>query len=311
MLTRTAIVTVGLLGAMMVSSAQAGAVDVGDWVVSTYVGQTVYHFDSSGTFIEKSADLGAAAGAVDIGPNFGNVYNVDRDQQVNQFLASDFSQSVVIDPTSGDQTTWVSVGPNGHIYVGTKAPEILEWDASFAPLGQYVDLSGHANPNDLVWGPDGALYIGGNDSMVRRFDGTTLSIFVDNSAGALTEVVGLAFGSDGNLYVSDASNNTVTRYQGPAGSSPGAFIDTFVPAGSGGLSAAQDADFGLDGHLYVVSLGTDTIKRYNGTTGAYMGDFASVDSGDLPIGIAQQVPEPATLLLLLAGGSLSLLRRRR
>jgi WD40 repeat protein len=87
---------------------------------------------------------------------------------------------------------------------------------------------------------------------------------------------GLAFGPDGNLYISTTSNQ-VQRYNGQTG----AFIDTFVAAGSGGLLSPLGLVFGPDGNLYVSSSGTNEVLRYSGQTGAFIDAFVATNSGGL------------------------------
>ena len=68
----------------------------------------------------------------------------------------------------------------------------------------------------------------------------------------------LALGPDGNgdgrqdLYVVNAGNDEVLRYDGLSG----APIDVFVSSGAGGLANPVDLRFGPDGNLYVTSGGT-------------------------------------------------------
>jgi len=90
----------------------------------------------------------------------------------------------------------------------------------------------------------------------------------------------LAFGPDGNLYVSRSDHPSVLRYDGRTG----AFLDAFVPEGSGGLIAATDPLFGPDGNLYVRSapnLAQAAVLRYDGTTGAFIDQLFPYGSGGL------------------------------
>src|SRR5262249_3992145 len=90
----------------------------------------------------------------------------------------------------------------------------------------------------ITFGPDGNVYVTDDGSRVLRFDGTTGAplpaagqsgaTFVASGSGGLSGSAGLTCGADGNLYVCSVSTNQVLRYQGPAGSSPGAFIDVFA-----------------------------------------------------------------------------------
>jgi DNA-binding beta-propeller fold protein YncE len=63
---------------------------------------------------------------------------------------------------------------------------------------------------------------------LKRYDGTTgafLGTFA--SGGGLAQPYGLAFGPDGNLYVTSFASDDVKRYDGTTG----AFIDTFASGG--------------------------------------------------------------------------------
>src|SRR5262249_47088822 len=136
------------------------------------------------------------------------------------------------------------------------------------------------------------LYVTGLlTNSISRFHGVTgayLGEFVASGSGGVVYPGRLTFGPDGDLYVNSPWRGegirTVARFQGPSGSTPGAFIDTFVAAGSGGLQTPWGLLFGPDGNgdghqdLYVNSAKynkglraaghTSVVLRYDGVTGA-------------------------------------------
>jgi hypothetical protein len=103
---------------------------------------------------------------------------------------------------------------------------------------------------------------------VLRFDdaGNFIGVFVTSGSGDLRGPRGLAFGPDGNLYLSSNANDSVLRYDGTTG----AFIDSFVPAGSGGLQAPQALIFRDDGFIYVKQFwhgpGPGPLPRWKGNS---------------------------------------------
>jgi hypothetical protein len=131
--------------------------------------------------------------------------------------------------------------------------------------GQYLgifippDLEGVAKPEDLLFGPDGDIYISIGDtaenSAILRYDGTNgayKGIFA--SGNGLIRPYGLAFGPDGNLYVSSFKSDRILRFDGKTGQ----FIDEFaVSNGSpNGLNGPKELIFAEDGTLYVNTQGT-------------------------------------------------------
>ena len=88
----------------------------------------------------------------------------------------------------------------------------------------------------------------------------------------------MAFGPNGNLFVSSNFSDEVLEYDRATGN----FVGTFVTFQSGGLDEPDDLTFGPDGNLYVTSFITDQVLRYNGTTGAFMNVFASGIEMDQP-----------------------------
>jgi DNA-binding beta-propeller fold protein YncE len=130
-----------------------------------------------------------------------------------------------------DKNLYVSDG-----FFGTNS--VLRYNGTTgAYIGVFATGGGLNVPQDLIFGPDGNLFVHSVlTNRVLRYDGTTgaplpaagqaEATFVPNDGGSL------AFGSDGNLYIANSATSSVRRYDGTTG----AFIDVFVTTGSGGLN---------------------------------------------------------------------------
>jgi hypothetical protein len=187
--------------------------------------------------------------------------------------------------TGGLENPWqIAIGPDGDLFVADNAaadPAVRRYDGTTGEyIGSLAPSALGAGPVDLVFGPDGNLYVLNTyqpTEKVYRYDGVTgefIDVFIgppDVGNGEDFEYVsyGLAFGPDGNLYLTDFHFSWIHRYQGPFGSSPGAFIDTFADLPEN--SVPVDVVFGPDGDLYVSCLtiadGEGIILRIDGQTG--------------------------------------------
>ena len=161
----------------------------------------------------------------------------------------------------------------------------------FGPTGEYINettTSGNTDqPVKTIVGPDGLLYIRyeGSNTITRHnaLTGDFIDIFFDASAiQELTDVSGvsMAFGPDGNLYITDNSqtNNRIIQLDGTTGS----YIKDFVPAdSSNGLINIYDITFGTDNNLYVSDYDSHSIFRFDGDTGNFIDEFISSGSGGL------------------------------
>ena len=115
--------------------------------------------------------------------------------------------------------------PNGAIPPGTELfvsnfwpGDVRRYDARTGNLLN-VFASGHglSTPHELLFGPDGNLYVCCDlVQAVFRFEGASgkyLDTFVPSGSGGLHNATGMAFGPDGNLYVCSADSHSVKRYK--------------------------------------------------------------------------------------------------
>lgn len=278
----------------------------------------------------RDGNLYVCSGIFQTSPNGENV--VQYNGTTGAFQTVFASQNII-------GTRSVLFGPDGDLYVADANPN-TDADASVerfdgktgAFLNYFVSPSnngGLVSPSFMVFGPDGKkdgkldLYVAAHhEGAVYRYDGTTgafKGIFVSAGSGGLDSPFGMAFGTDGNLYVAsgnwftssngplnsgDFPAGAVMRYHGPNAAKPGTPDPAqnqsgavFVPPpkpGTSGLANPNGLLFGPDGDLYVASSalsgnggvsiaepGTSQVLRYDGTTGASLGTFVTPDSGGL------------------------------
>jgi sugar lactone lactonase YvrE len=116
-------------------------------------------------------------------------------------------------------------------------------------------------------------------------NGQTGANFVPPRSGGLLGTEGIAFGSDGNLYVANdgLTYGNILKYDGNTGD----FLGIFVDRGVGGMGRGNDLHWGPDGNLYVsLSVpGPDgAVLRYD-STGTPLGvDGSTTDATFIDVG---------------------------
>src|SRR5262249_45822111 len=135
-----------------------------------------------------------------------------------------------------------ALDPAGAVALGLDHPRQIAFN----------NLPGHAHYHDLFVNSQ-------RNQEVLRFDwaSQTYQPFVAPHSGGMTDLTGLAFGPDGNLYLSTGAQSSVLEFDGTTGS----FLATLVPAGSGGLNWASGMEFASDGNLYVCSRDSNQILK--------------------------------------------------
>jgi glucose/arabinose dehydrogenase len=177
----------------------------------------------------------------------------------------------------------ITFGPDGNLYVansgsnavlryqgplaaspGTPDPATGQPGATF--VAQFVPpLHGGWGPINVIFGPDGKLYVDGGDNMgVQRYDGTSgafFDIFIpgqDPAHGNIASGRGMAFDQDGRLYVSD-SGHSVHRYDAQGNFLGDLLVGTVAPA----VSPPNAITFDSQGNLLISCQGPNAVFRYD------------------------------------------------
>lgn len=159
--------------------------------------------------------------------------------------------------------------------------------SSGAPLRRFDDVCSGQFPSDVAYGPGGHLFVACfGASSVNRIDAGTgaVSPFVSSGSGGLFAPRALAFGPNGNLFVTGATGELL-QFDGASGSFVGAFVDA---TGNGGGPLDPWGFRFASGQLFVASSFTDSVAVFSAATGAFIATRVASGSGGLdgPTGVA-------------------------
>jgi hypothetical protein len=251
-------------------------------LVTSQIDHTVKEYDgTTGAFIRNAAtQVGDPLDAI-IGAD-GNLLVTDGQQ--NAIKRFDWATGAFLNIFASLVTPMGMTISEGTVYVcQANPPQIIRsFDAvTSADVGSFVPTVGGGNPSPRdVKVAYGRLYVAyWNLGTIEMFDVTTrqsLGLLFPPGTGQLVTPSSMAFGPDGNLYVSYGF--FVNRYHPTTGAFLGQFVDT---GDRTGLRYAVGIAWGADGNLYVATQNTAGVQRYNGTTGAFMDDFVPPGSGGL------------------------------
>lgn len=187
----------------------------------------------------------------------------------------------------------MTIAPGGSLFVASAADNaVVEYEG--ASGGEIRKLSNacpisFTQPFDVVVDASGGVYVScpGIDG-VRTFDHLGVAVpFVSAGSGGLSNPRGLAFGSNGNLFVAsgDLFSRRVLEYDGATGAFVGVFVDE---TGNGGGSIDPYGLVFEQGSLFVASFANDDVRQFDATTGAFVQTFVTAGAGGLsgPRGLA-------------------------
>jgi sugar lactone lactonase YvrE len=161
--------------------------------------------------------------------------------------------------------------------------QVLRYTDTGTFVGVWAQGGGLSSPQGLAYGPNKDLYVASYaNGSILEYDGMT-GAFVKTFASSATtaqSVIGLHWGPDGNLYVSEynstAGQPAIEKFNGTTGASMGAV----VTSGTGGLAGPLDFSFDKTGNLLVSSSGTNQVLKYS-PTGTFLGVFIAAGAGGL------------------------------
>lgn len=191
----------------------------------------------------------------------------------------------------------LTVDSFGNVYVSNYLGFNVKKFDSFGNLVTTISTSGR--PEGMGFATNGDLlvniYTGTFGGTIRRYDSS--GVFVNTFASGMTNPLGMAVDSAGNVYVTNFGAGTVFKY-----SSSGTLVDSATLGYNGYGLAINEL-----GELLVSNPSGPNIQRYDLDLNS-LGTFATTATGPLYLAV---VPEPSSTLLLVMGlGTLIVWRRR-
>ena len=233
-------------------------------------------------------------------------------------------------------------GPNTNLYIiGDDNLRIQEFDGVTGAFVNRLDPTNQATlerfgPKQLIFGSDTNLFLYATDTgnqRLKKYNTATRLTWNSPGSGNATDLAsganvnnlfGVAFGPNGDIYVSDLVGTTnftaqsfgrIAHYD-----SSGVFVAYMTNAPS--LDSPRGIAFGPDGKFYVADWMNNEILRYDIVSGSSFGNeqvFVTGGSGglDAPVFMSfvnvpvSEVPEPSTFLLSAMGTACLFAARRR
>ena len=261
-------------------------------LVTSQLDKTVHEFNGRTGLPRSSVAQGGALGdplGLVMGPD-GNL--LVSDAQTNQVKRYSCTTGAFL----GVFASTNLAGPNGmtihegSLFVTNSNPPqgVQRFNATTgANTGSFTPTLSNPGPRDVKVNPaNGRLYVlYRNLATVETFDLTTMAstgVLIPTGSptgsGGLLTPSALAFGPDGNMYISGGSLGGklgVRRYN-PA---TGAFIDFFAKTADDQFPIG--ITFGPDRNLYVATQNKANVMRFKFPTGAFMDFFVTDHSGGL------------------------------
>jgi gluconolactonase len=209
---------------------------------------------------------------VEMGPDRGGVTHISPDGQDKRIVAKT------------GRPNGLAVDKDGYIWVAeSQNPALLRLTLEGDVDVFLTECNGEPFlfPNDLAFGPDGALYLTDSGILFEEFapggkvrpdwmdvypDGRVYKIDVDTKAikkldTGIRFTNGIAFDSDDNLYVNETLTGMVFRYQWQDGEfgQREDFGNVIAPDAPEGIKGPDGMKFGANGNLYVTVFGQGDV----------------------------------------------------
>jgi gluconolactonase len=256
-------------------------------------------------------DLGAPEGPVALPDGSWLIVEADDDRGCVTWLSADGRNKTVIKKTG--RPNGLAVDAAGVIWVAeSKVPSLLRltMDGKCEVAANGCDGEPFLFPNDLCFGPDGAIYLTDSgveienfapnnqirpDYLDQHYDGRLYR--VDPGTGAVTKLDegilftnGIAFGPDDTLYLDESVTGNVFRYgwrDGELRTPRALFGNVIRPDAPPGWKGPDGMAFDENGLLYVAVFGQGDVTVL-GTNGEVVDRIST--QGQLPTNVAFALP---------------------
>ncbi len=182
----------------------------GNIFVANRTASNVVKFDRNGQYLGVFASGFTQAVGL-IFDSTGNLYVSDiGDNKIYKFDANGSSFGVFADQNlNGGE--FMAFDSTGRLYVSNfHSNSVSRYDQNGNPLGFFIS-SGLQNPRGIFLNSQDDLFVANWTTGIRKFDtnGSLTQVITDN----LNDPMGLTRSPNGEIYVSNLGNNTITRYQ--------------------------------------------------------------------------------------------------